>query len=544
MAFVALSLLASPAWAAQAPITHDLAMASPALAATNNYNIQVNHLFTPLHTYYMSPSGSDTNSGASASSPWLTPNHSQLVCGDLIVAAAGSYAGQAITTTPTGCPSPPGAGGIDGNGGIYAVVLLCGGASVGDCYTTGNAGASGGGPNASFQVTANYWAIEGWRASPGTGGGNISFAVNACDIGLANSGTKQTHHVAFINDISYNSDQGFTPDECAENHNVPGNGGDYIAVVGSIAENSNTYSYCVAAIDIVAPSAVDSVAGTHIFIDGNFVWNNATSSGCSSDEEGMMFDTWDAHGYSQQGVISNNMVWTNYRFGLNIFQQSFNPATPTIKVYNNTFYHNNVGSSAAGDLGDINIQDNSGYNTIVTNNVSRTFQANSPGGGGSIYALLVGNGVNGHLVIIGGSGTQNIFKGLATSCDGSSCDSSDNVVAFNGQSYGTNTYVDPAFTNATDLISNRNGAPNCSGFTNVTACMGYDATTGTLTTPSVISDLTPTASGMTGKGYQRPSMTCAPNADFPTWLKGLVYLHWTGTQVEQLPGLVSVPCGM
>ena len=46
--------------------------------------------FVALHTYYMSPTGSDSNNGTSPSTPWATPNHA-VVCGDVIIAAAGNY---------------------------------------------------------------------------------------------------------------------------------------------------------------------------------------------------------------------------------------------------------------------------------------------------------------------------------------------------------------------------------------------------------------------------------------------------------------------
>ena len=47
--------------------------------------------FTPLHTYYISPSGNDTNPGTSPSKAWASPRHN-VVCGDVIIAAAGTYA--------------------------------------------------------------------------------------------------------------------------------------------------------------------------------------------------------------------------------------------------------------------------------------------------------------------------------------------------------------------------------------------------------------------------------------------------------------------
>ena len=42
---------------------------SPAVAASGSVQ------FTALHTYYMSPTGSDSNSGLTAATAWATPNH-------------------------------------------------------------------------------------------------------------------------------------------------------------------------------------------------------------------------------------------------------------------------------------------------------------------------------------------------------------------------------------------------------------------------------------------------------------------------------------
>jgi hypothetical protein len=174
--------------------------------------------------------------------------------------------------------------------------------------------------------------------------------------------------------------------------------------------------------------------------------------------------------------------------------------------------------------------------------------------GGTVYALNAYGGTNA-AVTIGGSGNQNIFSGMASSCLGTTCDSGFNVVASNGASFGTNTYMDPAFNNVSDLITNRNGVPNCSGFQLVTACMGWNASTATLTTPSTISDLLGTAIGsapyysmVAGKGFQLPSVSCAANSEYPAYLKGLVTLvasgFTTGATITEIPGNTSKPCNM
>ena len=149
--------------------------------------------FVALHTYYMSPTGSDSNSGT-ASSPWATPNHA-LVCGDVIVAAAGAYRALGNWGAVSNCPST--SGGIDGTGGIYFATLLCGGTDVGACSIVGTVTGT-----AEIEVNKNNWAVEGWAVSEGytcSGGAGYGFMVNTSVSGAVK------HHVAFINDISYHN---------------------------------------------------------------------------------------------------------------------------------------------------------------------------------------------------------------------------------------------------------------------------------------------------------------------------------------------------
>ena len=97
--------------------------------------------FVALHTYYMSPTGSDSNNGLTAATAWATPNHA-VNCGDVIIAAAGSYRTfQGTWGTVSNCPST--SGGIDGTGGVYFATLLCGGSYVGACYITTKAPTTG-----------------------------------------------------------------------------------------------------------------------------------------------------------------------------------------------------------------------------------------------------------------------------------------------------------------------------------------------------------------------------------------------------------------
>jgi len=493
--------------------------------------------FTPLHTYYIAATGNDSTGNGTSGNPWLTPNHAT-VCGDVFVAAPGTYAPMTVSTQPTTCPSTT--AGIDGTGGIYFSTVVCNG-NLGSCVWTSSA-TSG----VDIDVTANNWAFEGLVATST----NINASgVRGFQCDATASGTTIIHHVAFINDISYHNQQAFDmSDDSALNHNVPGNGCDYVAVVGSIAQNAANDPILLAAIDFVAPANFDSNAGTHAYIYGNFgIANNSTTTG-GSDMECILADTLDAHGYANQMVVANNICYLSTRFGMQIFYQAYNTSAPTIKYYNNTDFANltNVGSDSTD--GDINFAaaasgaaGNPHWIISTTNNIARTNAATS--NSNPIYAMTVGGiqwGAAGSLTNSG-----NVLFGLATTCTGT-CDSTKSEVVFNSNPLGTQTYTDPLFQNTSDLLANWAGAPNCSSFTNVTRCMGYNANTSTLTSNTPIYDLVATAGGASGKGYQLPSVTCASNSDYPSWLKGVVYLTVSGggSTITENPDLVTKPCGV
>lgn len=479
--------------------------------------------------HYMSASGNDSNNGTSPATPWLTPNHS-LHCGDVIIAAAGSYGYQSNWGTVSNCPST--SGGIDGNGGVYFAVLLCGGADLTSCNDNGQ------------RIAASNWAVEGFSSThPGA----------FCHLADASAtGTTQYAYVAFINEIAYNCDDGYTTGDGGKNHNVPGNGVDEFAVVGDIAQNSNHDPICVAAIDDPGPSASQSFSGTHVFFDGNFGIANTGNPGCAIDGEAYMFDTFDAHGYNGQAVMENNIGYLSARYGINLFQQNNNTTTTPMFVFNNTLFDNNSTTYSLNDnggCGDLNSQGQAnGYVISLYNNVVLTNYARRGGVSTNcyVYAALEGGLYSDTW---GGVGLQNIFLGEAAHCS-ASCDSTNSAIAFNttyATAYGSNAaiYENPFFNNTADLLANHTGVPNCAGFTTTTACMGWSYTTQMAANLSVIYDLTPSASGTAGKGYQPPH-PCAADSYYPSWLKGIVYLQWNSatSTITENGGLVNKPCQM
>ena len=530
---------------------------SPASAtvtvSAQNSNLRV--AFTPLHTYYMSPTGSDSNSGTSPLSPWATPSHIGLVCGDVIVAAPGSYSssGYDISDSPSGCPST--SGGIDGNGGVEFVTLVCGGTDLGTagsgCYLPMENGAG----NVGIDITANHWAVEGWTCKGG-GASTRCFQTDTC--------SSKVSYQAFVNDVAYDAADGVnTNGGCGPQGTT---GADYWAAIGDIAQNAAQDSICLAAIDDVQPAALDSNAGPHVLVYGNFSYANA-NAGCRSisDTEDFMFDTFDPVSYLSAFV--NNVGFDADRF---CFQILDGGSSGSFDVYNDTCFQNNTHTGGDYDDGEINLQTGGtavAWNAAFGNNIAYQPLAASSGGS-AVAGFVLGEAIkSGAAYANGTSSDENVYRANNSSCTATYCNSTFDNGTFGAQTtLGTNTYENPAFEDTADLLSNRLGAPNCAGSQTTVECMGYNASTNTLTIPSgascpggfgcstigstgtpIIYDLMPTASGTSGKGYQVPSLTCLTSGqfynDYPTWLKGVVYLHWDGTNLWEYNDLVTKPCG-
>jgi hypothetical protein len=482
--------------------------------------------------HFMSLTGKDNANGRTPATAWATANH-RVNCGDVIIAEPGSYGELSGWGPVSKCPSI--SGGVDGTGGIYFAVLLCAGPNLGACNV------SGGGTNNAIDVNRNNWAVEGFSASaPGTG---EAFFADAC------ATLAVLHHVAFINDVATNSGYGFNAGHCGNRF-----GNDYVAFVGSIAQNSNAYtggaSFCGSAVDVNAPQNFDTNAGTHIFVHGMFVFANlgpTPAFDCTSDIEPLMFDTWDGLAYTQRGVASDNLIWHNGGFGIQIFYQAKRVATLTM-----VFDHNTVFDSCANEVAgmfncsEMNFGTSSAqWNISVTNSILRTGRATGAGGN-PVYAT------NYDTIPASTSFppmlTGNLLWGTATGCEGICAPNTRQPISIsccNGTllTPPSGTFEDPAFTSTFDLLTNWIGAPTCSGFADVASCMGWNYSSQAATSLTPISDLTATSVHSGGRGY-RPPGRCAPDPNYPIWLKGIVYLHWNGTSLTENAGLVNGPCGM
>lgn len=584
-----------------------------------------NPTFTALHTYYISPTGSDSNSGTSSGSPWLTPNHA-VVCGDVIIAATGAYssgnfdsfsAGTTKWGAVSGCPST--SGGIDGTGGVYVANVVCATAFACTINST---------TTFAVDISASNWAMTGWSAT------NTANSDGDCFVARPIS-TATIGYIAFINDIASTC-----PLAGVSANNNTGSSTfsvDEFAAVGDIAWNSSgSNSECGSGFTINTPSNLDSFAGTHIFFSQDFSYGNidgacspnvefngqfntangAVSSGTTlvlnttpsnwganwpivantgggaavspailtwpsttpalvsslagntvtltqgittpgisngqqitigvtTDGEGLIFDTWEPNAYTGQSVVENNLFWENGGPGFIVLCGSGCPSGLSVYVFNNTMYGNVHDYKHDGPSGGLLLnQDQTGTFSITNNLIQEdvtqpqyslteaawngTTGVGAAGTGQPVVGLLSNNNQAGITI----SGNWIASASGASCVSGLVCDSGHNLAAPSGSTFasGNTLGTSPAFASPGSLP--RGTAPSCSSYSTTVACMA-----------SVIADLTPSASGTSGKGYQAPG-PCTADAYYPTWLKGVVYLQLNGSTLTENAGLVTKPCGL
>lgn len=435
-------------------------------------------------SYFISPTGSDSNNGLSAGSPWLTPNHA-VNCGDVINAAPGTYAGSNFGPSHWGavssCPSAS---------GIYFAQVKCSGLFVEDCKYAGT-----GTNDYGAWIDQSNWALVT---------GKLTSVHNGCGI-ASPSAAAGVHHIAFINvegpnclTLGFGSSPYFGGGQF---------GVDYFAVVGAIAYNSAAgTTNCPSGISAYEPVASDSVSGTHQFFAGIFSFANLNVQSCAggsttSDGNGIILDDWqgDQSGftpYAQQGAIEQSMFLGNGGGGAVIFN---NPSAPVF-IKNVTTWGNAQDTHHATSSTMAELNYNSAKNTSTTNGI---FQAT--------LATQNTNNVYGANVFAG-DGTDTIGGNYIFGVGGQNT----NIISSPGFSFGSNTTATPNF-----VAPSTPSAPNCATAVTTTACMS-----------ATVANFVAQAGGAAGLGYQPPG-SCAPDALYPVWLKGVVP-----------NGIITKPCGL
>ena len=441
--------------------------------------------------YFISPSGSDGNNGTSTGTPWLSPNHA-LNCGDTITAAAGTYAAANFVTGKWGTVTC-----AAGNNVAWLQCATFDACKISDPSDTTYL--------ATMWVDKSYWGVQGWEVTNGTSTYAACFGV------FRNTVTPvQIHHVIFANNVANGC--GLAGFGAANEGNLFGV--DYLVIIGNIAYNATQGNgECGSGISIFQPVASDSLPGTHLYIAGNFSFDNVDANPCNSgtptDGEGVILDalsgvdTAGLPAYNQQTVVANNILIYNGQAGA---QTNGSTSAPTWFV-NNTFYGNFTDSHiSSGTCGQLLIASFSSTTNLVQSSGNLSYSATSESGCASStpYAYF-GYEIN---------GTDHVFANYAYNASANNY----GCTTCTGFSYGPNNVNpgDPSFASPANP-----GAPSCGSATSVPACMA-----------AVIANFTPTTAAAS-YGYQPVSTTSHYDPLYPQWL----------CSVTNLPtGLVTPGC--
>ena len=443
-------------------------------------------------TYYFAPEsggGNDSNNGLSPKTPWLTPNHS-LNCGDVIIAAASTaYSSSQFTYNKWGTVTCPA-----GNNVAWLMCVTFDACKLSITSTDG------------FHVDNNYWGIQGWEVDGSSTAGScfIAFPDNS-----------NIHHIIFANNIANQCGQ-----EGFGTSTYQGHGTDYLVIVGNIAYDTvQGRSNCTSGISIYEPVNYDTLPGTHMYVAGNFTYDNVGPTVCNggnpTDGEGVIFDTFDGsqtglpNSYSGQAVMDNNIAMFNSGSGFQVSSNNPRGANPSAPIYirQNTAYSNwNSSHETSTYCPNILIY---GRSTQALNNLSVNGPAPIPcSNRTAAYAFAY------YVDSSGDTTPLNIFvhSNYGYANGGSNTGSYPSGFIFGSN----NIFANPSLSNPVDP-----GAPSCGSYASVAACMA-----------TVIANFTPTNAAATEYGYQIPSRTPVYDPLFPQWL----------CNVNLPPGLVTMGC--
>jgi hypothetical protein len=273
-------------------------------------------------TYFISPSGSDSNVGTSSSMPWLTPKHA-LNCGDTITAAPGTYSASNFTSGKWGTVTCPPSNNV--------AWLQC--ATFDTCKISSTS-------ISAMHIDKSFWGVQGWEVT-------TSSNVNASCFQIEPSSSGVIHHIIFANNVANGCENGgFSAYNSSTSSSV-----DYLAYIGNIAyDAARTSAVCASGFNVYEPIASDTKAGTHIYVAGNFSYHNIDPDPCNggtpTDGEGFIFDTFDGHqqgtpAYKQQAVIQNNISVNNGGRGIQVeYNNVGTPNNAPVYVKYNTTYGN------------------------------------------------------------------------------------------------------------------------------------------------------------------------------------------------------------
>ncbi|HEX4413711.1 MAG TPA: right-handed parallel beta-helix repeat-containing protein [Lacipirellulaceae bacterium] len=281
-------------------------------------------------TYFVSPTGSDSHNGTSAS-PWLTLQHAADVvhAGDFVTVATGNYTGFDLETSGTAAApieffAQPG------------VVINQRNATTPDGINL---------EGASY-VTIDGFTVNGMpRAGVRSVGDSDALAkfVTVRHVTAANNG-EWGIFTGFVDDLLIESN---TTSGSVDQHGIyVSNSGDRPIIRNNISFNNHDNGIHM---NGDASQGGDGII-TGAVVTGNIIYNNGTGGGSGINMDGV-----------QNSVIANNLLYNNHASGISLYKEDGGGSSSGDVVANNTIIEP---SNARWDL---NIQNGSTSDTVRNN---------------------------------------------------------------------------------------------------------------------------------------------------------------------------------
>jgi hypothetical protein len=276
--------------------------------------------YTCSTQYFVSPTGSDSNSGTSMTDALQTIGAATRLAlngGDCVTVASGTY---------------------------NETVLISGSGSADTCtgYVVFRAASAGGAkvvstdPYNGFMVNGNYVMVDGFDLEDTSTGSAFTAGTNT----LSNGKVIVYHHIAAVRNIAHDS----------------GGAGlgalhsDYVRFEGNtVYNNSSRSDYGDSGIDLWEMQASDTLPGFHIVIRNNLSYSNVESdipTNLQTDGEGIILDSFDyadpTYGstpYAQETLVENNVIWGNGGRGI---EAAGAQPTSHVTIRNNTVFNDNT----------------------------------------------------------------------------------------------------------------------------------------------------------------------------------------------------------
>jgi hypothetical protein len=437
---------------------------------------------TPLHiyggvTYYISPSGNDSNNGTVSSNPWLTPNHA-VHCADTIMAATGTYLPANFTMGKWGTVSCP------NNDNVAFIQCV----TFDACYIIGDYGQMG-----ALLISASYWGVRGFEAQ------DDSASYGGCFSASPPTPNATIHHIVFADNVAVRCPlAGF--DSFEYNGATGPSSVDYVMWVGNIAWNATRAStLCGSGFSFASPANADNAQEPHDLFTLNMAWNNVNGSNCAgggvsggnTDGQGIIIDRPDVNNYTAAITVEGNLLISNG--GPGFHQGALGPVYPRIVTvrYNTTWGNAKDPLFCPFTTAESNLNE-AGVAT-VTNNILMATVGVKCGGSSTVYATQTSTVSpttivdNNWLWNSANSANISITWNSGISCASGPGISSPGSGKHTSAYCPGNTVADPVFSHPTIPAQ-----PTCSGTADTIACA---------TAMGIIANFTPTANGSTAYGW-------------------------------------------